>query len=138
MTILKDYEHEYIKSVFGLVKNDVNISFFTQTHENQSGQESRKILEEIASISDKIHLNVYDFDKDTKEVKKYAIDKLPATVIEGKKDIGIRYYGVPGGYLVSSLVEDVIQISKNVSELSDESKKKLGNIKDLLNLIVLM
>lgn len=136
LTILKKYEHEYIKSVFELVKKDVNISFFTQTHENQSGRETLKILEEISAISDKIHLNVYDFDKDTSAVKKYSIDKLPATVVEGDKDFGIRYFGVPGGYLVSSLVEDIIQISKNESELSGKSKKKLEGIKEPLDLMV--
>ena len=136
LTILKDYERAYIKSVFGLVKNTVNISFFTQTHENQSGRETRKILEEISSISDKIHLNCYDFDKDSDAVEKYQINKLPATIIEGSKDFGIRYFGVPGGYLVSSLVEDVIQISKDESELSNQSKKKLEKINQPLYLMI--
>jgi len=136
LTILKDYERTYIKSVFGLVKNNVYISFFTQTHESQSGREARKILEEISSISDKIHLNLYDFDKDSEAVDKYKIDKLPATIIEGSKDFGIRYFGVPGGYLVSSLVEDVIQISKGESDLSVESRKKLEKITRPLHLMI--
>jgi hypothetical protein len=42
-------------------------------------------------------LTVYDFQTYKEVVKKYNIDKIPATVIRGEKDYGIRYYGIPSG-----------------------------------------
>ncbi|MEE9117451.1 MAG: thioredoxin family protein [Calditrichia bacterium] len=136
MTILKNYEREYVENVFRLVENEVKISFFTQTPENQAGRETHEILEEISSISDNIILTVYDFEKEKSKVEEYQIDKIPAIVVEGVKDFGIRFFGVPSGYLVSSLIEDVIQISKNESELTDETKQKLEEVVNPLSLEV--
>ena len=128
LSILKKHERDYVANVFKLVKNDVRIQFFTQAHEDQSSRETREILEEVSAISDKIHFNIYDFEKDADQAAAYGIDKLPATVIEGKSDFGIRHFGVPSGYLVSSLVEGIVQISKNESDLSEASRKKLAAI----------
>jgi glutaredoxin-like protein len=134
--ILKNHEREYVENVFRLVANRVTLSFFSTQPENHAGREALTILEEISSISEMIKLIVYDFEKDKNEVKKYQIDKVPAIVVEGVKDFGIRFYGIPSGYLVSSLVEDVVQISKNDSELSEETKQKLNEVDHPLNLEV--
>jgi len=136
LAILKNHEREYVENVFRLVESEVNISFFTQKPENQSGRETNEILEEILSISDKIKLTVYDFEQDKAKVEEYQIDKIPAIVIEGEKDFGIRIFGVPSGYLVSSLIEDVVQISKNESELTEETKQKLNEVDIPLSLEV--
>ena len=136
MVILKNHEREYVENVFRLLENEVRLTFFTQQPENQASRETLEILEEISSISDMIKFTVYDFDKDKTEVEKYKIDKTPAIVVEGIKDFGIRIYGVPSGYLVSSLIEDVVQTSKNESELLNETKEKLNEIVHPVNLEV--
>lgn len=136
MSILKNHEREYVENVFRLVANQVTLSFFGKEPENHAERETLTILEEISSISDMINLKVYDFKKDKAEVKKFQIDKVPAVVVEGDKDFGIRFYGVPSGFLVSSLIEDVVQISKNDSELSSTTKQKLNEVTHALNLEV--
>jgi glutaredoxin-like protein len=136
LAVLKASEREYVTKVFGLVKNDVKILFFYDEHESQSSKQTREILEEIAAISDKIDLTSYDLIKDIKIADSYGIDKTPATVIVATRDTGVRYYGVPSGYLVSSLIEDVVQISKDDSELLDVSKQKLAEIRQPLKLQV--
>jgi glutaredoxin-like protein len=136
LAILKNNEREYVENVFRLVENNVNLSFFMKEPENQTLRETQSILEEISAISDMIKLIVFNFDKNKKEVEKYKIDKVPAIVVEGTKDFGIRFYGVPSGYLVSALIEDIVQISKNDSELTNETKQKLHEIKGPLSLDV--
>ena len=136
MAILKNHEREYVENVFRLVENAVNLYFFRKQPENQAGRETHAILEEIASISPMIKLTVFDIEKDKSEVDKYKIDKDPAIVVEGEKDCGIRFYGVPSGYLVSSLIEDVVQISKNDSELANDTKQKLSEVVNPLSLEV--
>jgi len=136
LAILKNHEREYVENVFRFVENRVNIAFFSEIPENQAGRETHEILEEISSISEKITLTVYDFEKDKTEVEQYKIDKTPAIVVEGKKDFGIRIYGVPSGYLVSSLIEDVVQISKNESELMVETIQKLSEVVNPMKLEV--
>jgi len=136
LAILKSHEREYVENVFKLVNNEVKMAFFSEQPEKQSGRETHEIIEEISSISDKIILTVYDFEKDHAKVQDYKIDKTPAIVVEGDSDYGIRIFGVPSGYLVSSLIEDVVQVSKNESELSDETKQKLKEVVNPLKIEV--
>ena len=58
MSILKPAEREYVQGVFKFVENEVKISLFTQEHESQASRETRELLEELSSISDKISLRV--------------------------------------------------------------------------------
>jgi len=136
LAILKAHEREYVENVFRMVDNNVKISFFCEIPENQACRETRDILEEICAISEKINLTVYDIDQDKNAVEHYEIDKTPGIVIEGNQDFGIRIYGVPSGYLVSSLIEDVVQISKSESELKDETRDKLKEVDKPLTLEV--
>ncbi len=136
MSILKSSEHAYIKGVFDFVENEVKITLFTQQPESQASRETREILEELSSLSDKINLRVLNFESHKEEATIYDITKLPGMVIEGKKDFGIRYFGAPSGYLVSSVVEDVVQLSKELSELKEETKNKLRDVNAPLNLQV--
>jgi glutaredoxin-like protein len=136
LAILKSHEREYVENVFRLVAKQVKIAFFAEQPEKRSDKETHEILEEISSISDNIKMTVYDFEKDQAKVQKYKIDKTPAIVLEGETDYGIRIYGVPSGYLVSSLIEDVVQISKNESELTDETKQKLSEVVNPLSIEV--
>jgi glutaredoxin-like protein len=128
VAILKSHERAYVENVFKFVKEDVKILFFTQNPERQADRETREILNELSSITDKITVKEYDVKEDKPEVDGYHIDKAPAIVIEGKRDYGIRFFGVPSGFLVSSLIEDVIQISKNESALTDETKERLREV----------
>jgi len=136
VSILKASEQDYVSNVFRLLNEKVKISFFSQQPESHAGRETRQILEELAGLSDKVQLQTYYFDEHKSEAAALAVDKFPATVIEGKQDYGIRFFGIPAGYLVSSLIEDIVQVSKGISELSDETKQKLNTVDSPLNLQV--
>ena len=66
--------------------------------------------------------------KDKDKVEHYKIDKIPATIVEGEKDYGIRLYGVPAGYEFSALLNAIKIVSSNNSELSDKTKEKLKTL----------
>ncbi len=136
MAFLTDKDKQYIENLFENLSDDVKLIMFTQEIECQYCRETRQLLEEVAELSDKIDLAVYNFQVDKEIAEKYKIDKIPATVIEGKKDYGIRYYGIPSGYEFSSLLEDIVDVSKNESGLTEDSKQMLAKIKEPLHLQV--
>src|SRR3990170_3893913 len=77
------------------MKDPVRIIVFTQEMECQFCKEARQFAEEAASlVPDKIKAEIYDLVKDTEKAKEYDVDKVPAMVIVGTKDYGIRYYSV--------------------------------------------
>ena len=104
----------------------VRIIAFTQEIECEFCKETRQLAQEVASLMpEKISVEVYDFVKDDAQAKDYGVDKVPALVILGKKDYGIRYYGMPYGYEFNTLIETVINVSKGTTNLGEETKAKL-------------
>lgn len=111
------------------VKDPVRIVLFTQEIECEFCRQSRELVQEVASlIPDKITAEIYDFVKDSEKAKEFNIDKVPATAIVGKRDFGIRYFGIPYGYEFNTFTDDIIYVSKGSTNLSEETKKKLQSI----------
>ena len=131
--VLNDKVREQVKQKFGSLRNDVKLIVFTQEIECDYCSDTRSMAEELARLSDRIQVEVYDFQKDSGQVKKYGIDKIPAMVIEGKKDYGIRFYGVPGGYEFSSLLESVLLVSAGEADISDDTMDYLGSLSQELH-----
>jgi glutaredoxin-like protein len=114
----------------------VQIIHFTQELNLQYGHETRKVLEELAALSDKLTLEVYDFLLDKEKVVEYGVDKVPATAIRNGKDYGIRFYGVPAGYEFSALLDAILDVSKGESGLMPETKEKLATVREPIHLEV--
>ena len=56
------------------------------------------------------------------------MDKIPAFAVVGAKDYRIRFYGIPSGYEFSSLMDDLVAVSKGESGLSDATKAAVAKI----------
>ncbi len=129
MPLLQDKDKEVVKARFeeGLV-NPVTLVNFTQALECELCTETRQLAEEVAALSDKIELQVYNFGIDKEQVEAYGVDKIPAIAIVGAKDYGVRYYGIPSGYEFSSLIEDIVDVSKGEVELLPATKEALAEL----------
>lgn len=111
------------------LKDSVRVVLFTQEFECEFCKESRELVTEVAELApDKIKTEIYDFVKDADKVKEFNIDKVPAIVILGSKDYGIRYFGIPYGYEFNSFIDNIINVSKGTTNLTEETKKKLALI----------
>lgn len=123
MGILKKRDKKAIEKEFAQLKEPVHLVYFTQEMECQFCEQARELLEEVAELSDKLSLKVYDFVKDKDKALQYNVDKIPATIVEGKKDHGIRFFGVPSGYEFATLMESIIDVSNEESGLSEKTKE---------------
>jgi glutaredoxin-like protein len=136
MDILKEEQKKQLKEGFEELEGDVKLVVFTQEIECQYCEQTRGLMEDIAELSDKITVEIYDFVADKDEVEKYKIDKIPAVAIEGEKDYGIRFYGIPAGYEFVSLIDAITTVSTGETGLSDETKTALGQLKDDIHIQV--
>jgi glutaredoxin-like protein len=140
MTLLKESDQQQLKNQFEALEAPVKLVMFTQEMECQYCSETRQISEEVASLSDKISVEVYDFVRDQEIVEAYNIDKIPAiAIVEGgdePKDYGIRLYGIPSGYEFSSLIENIMMVSQGESGLSQETKTWLESLEKPVHLQV--
>jgi glutaredoxin-like protein len=134
MGLIQKSQQKQLKDRFKELDGNVRLIVFTQEMECQYCKETRQLMEDIAVLSGKIGLEVYDFVSDSDEVEKYKIDKIPAVVVEGKKDYGIRFYGIPAGYEFASLISGIVAASKDESDLSEEAKAALSQLKDAVHI----
>lgn len=136
MSLLKEEQQSKLRERFKELDGNVKLVVFTQEMECRYCEETRQLMEDLAGLSDKISVEVYDFVSDTDKVEKHKIDKIPATVIEGEKDYGIRFYGIPAGYEFVSLTNTIMAVSRGESGLSEETKAALKKLKDPVHLQV--
>jgi alkyl hydroperoxide reductase subunit AhpF len=85
------------------------------------GAETERVVREVAALSANVTCRV--------EVEPPGVERYPAVLVlpEGE-DVGIRYYGLPWGYELSSLLGAVLEAGKRASSLSAESLERLAGL----------
>ncbi len=135
--IKDEKDRKEIKEELKNLKNSVNLVVFTSKDiDCRYCELTKQIIMELTSLSDKIKPKYYDVHKDKSMVKKYKVDRTPAVLIINKTDSNIRFFGMPGGYEFSSLVETLKNVSYGQSSLSQKNIDKLRNIKQPITIQV--
>ncbi len=142
MPLISEQDAKHLQQEFETqLVNPVKMVVFTQAFECQFCTETRQIVEEVAALSDKIAVEVYDFVEDKATADLYGVDKIPAIVVlrsedEQDRDYGIRFYGIPSGYEFSTIIEDIVDVSKGESGLQPKTKEALAGITEPVHLQV--
>jgi len=128
--LIPEEHKEHLKSELNeKLENPAKIIMFTQEVECQFCMQTRQLINELAALNDKIKVEIYDFLKDSEKAKEYGVDKVPAIAIVSERDYGIRFYGMPYGYELQTLLEAVINVSRGRTDIAEETRKKLKEIK---------
>jgi glutaredoxin-like protein len=103
--------------------------------------DTRQLLGEVAELSDSLTLKVFDIDRDAELASHYHVEDVPSFVIAGRDsediiDYGVRYKGIPAGHEFSSLVNDLVLVSKRDSGLSNEVREFLNGLQEPVHLQV--
>jgi len=116
--------------------DSVKLVVFTQEIECKFCAETRQLAQELSTLNDKITTEVYDFVTNADKAKEFKVEKIPALVIIGKKDYGVRIYGVPYGYELQTLISAVVNVSRGTTDLSDKTKTILTDVKSPVHIQV--
>jgi len=83
------------------------------------GAETQRIVEALAALSENVTFRVED--------EPDGFERYPGVAVlpEGE-DVGIRYYGLPWGYELGSLVGAVVEAGRRESSLAPESLEALA------------
>jgi alkyl hydroperoxide reductase subunit AhpF len=136
MGLIRDEDAVQIRERLHQMVNPVKLVHFTQELNLERGAETLQLVKELAALSDKLSLQVFNFLLDTQQAAQYGVDKVPATVIRNGKDYGIRFYGLPAGYEFSTLLDAILAVSKGDSGLQASSRNKLAQLSKPLHLEV--
>ena len=134
--MLSERDRRAIQDRLKQMEGPVKLITFTQELECPTCRETGQLLRELSGLSEKLSLEIYDFQLDTAQVARYQVDKIPATVVAGAKDYGIRFYGLPAGYEFAALLEDILAVSRGKSALSPATIERLRTLDEPLHLQV--
>jgi glutaredoxin-like protein len=91
-------------------------------------KETKALLKEVCSLSEKLELVLYDFSADTDKAEEFNITKIPALLLTSQKTKNLRFFGIPSGYEYMSLIEAIIDTSKGSTNLKPETKEALKTL----------
>lgn len=127
-----------LQSILTVLTTPISLLFFTQKNACPECIQQQKLLKELDSLSDKFNLEIYDFVLNRDKIRNYKIDKIPATVVVGKKDYGIRFYGLTVGYEFTSLLEAIVMVSTGESGLEPQFEILVSNINEPVHIQVMV
>ena len=143
MPLLSDRDRQYLVERFEQdLENDVRLVLFRQrasslylpgqpapTQSHAFAEQTRQILEELASLSSKLHVEVHDLAQEKELAQQYRIERSPTTLLlDGNTDGRIRFVGVPSGYEFATLIADIVDLSKGTNALAEESRAALAEV----------
>lgn len=132
-SLLNETLQKQVSEVFSQLKEPVQIMFFGKKTNCEYCDDTHRMVEEVASLSDKIKLNIFDLDQDSAQAKQYNVNKAPGIVIAGQDgdkvlDYGIRISGIPSGHEFRVLINDLILVSGRDSGLSQHTRDILSGL----------
>jgi glutaredoxin-like protein len=136
MPLLDEKTRGEVTAELADLEKPVKLVMFTQDFECQFCRETRELCEEVAELSDQIAVEIYDFVADKDKADEYGVDKIPAIVIVGAKDYGVRFFGIPSGYEFMSVLDGIKTVAAGQVELMPETLAFLGELKEPLHLQV--
>jgi glutaredoxin-like protein len=139
--VLNDQIVKQIEEAFAGVKEPVQILFFGSKDNCDYCNETKQLLEEVTALNDKLGLSVYDMQDNADVAGKFNVVNAPGIVIAAKDNaevtnLGIQFSGIPSGHEFSTLINDIIIVSKRESGLDAKTREFLKNLTQPLHLQV--
>ncbi|WP_457601306.1 protein disulfide oxidoreductase [Hydrogenivirga sp.] len=128
-----------IKDIFEKeFREPVTVRVFSQAIGCESCQTVEELLKELTDVvgEEKIKYEVHSPVLDKELAERYGIKRIPTIVIEGDRDYGIRYIGLPAGLEFSTLVQGILQVSKREPNLSEKTLELLKQVDIPIELMV--
>ena len=129
MSILNALDQEAVRKEFERIQGPVKLVVFSQ--ELVAGdlcRQNEQLVREVAELDDRISVEVLNPAIDRERAEAYGVDQVPAIVVEGARDYGIRFLGIPAGYEFSNLIDSIIVASSGEPMLSEATTTALAGL----------
>jgi alkyl hydroperoxide reductase subunit AhpF len=129
MPILTVHDQQAVRGEFQRLRDPVRLTVFSQSLINPDlCAQNEQLAREVAELSDLASVEILNLAIDRERAEAYGVDRVPALVVEGARDYGIRFFGIPSGYEFSNLIDSMIVASTGEPALSDETRAALGGL----------
>ena len=134
MSLLSPADQEKLRESFDEMTTPVRVLFFTQALDCEPCDQTRKILDELPPLSDKIAIEEVNFVLEKDKAAQYGIDRVPALALltgdaSGEaRDTRIRFLGTPAGYEFISLVQALMLAGGHDSQLTPANRARIAAV----------
>jgi glutaredoxin-like protein len=130
-----------IEEAFTEIQEPVQVLYFGSQDQCETCAETQQLLEEVAAVHGKVELHTYDVQKNRDLAEKFGVTNVPGIVIAAKEDadvknLGVQFSGTPSGYEFSTLINDILAVSRRDSGLSDATREFLKQLDQPVHLQV--
>ena len=135
--IISEQDRAQLKRTFRKdLKANVNLRLFTRQaspltipgRECPTCPQTQQLMEELSALSPKLRLQTIDFYHQDEAAQECGVARIPAIVLDSDGSSRVKFYGIPAGYELAAMVEDIKTISRGVSPLSMETRKQLRRL----------
>ena len=139
MALLQEADRRIVSERLAAIEHPVHLLFFTQTiGAPESALVTRQILDEVASLNDKVSVEEVNFVLEKDRAAAFGIEDIPAIVLlRNEVDTRMRFLGAPAGYEFMSLVDAVVLAGTTDSGLSADTRQSVASrLKEPLEILV--
>jgi len=128
MGFLSARDEQTVAKEFERIVGPVRLTVFAAGLGPETNAQAVALIKEVAALDERISVVVLNPHIEREEAAAYGVDVTPAVVVEGARDYGIRFLGVPAGYEFSNLIDSIIAVSSGESGLSEATAAALGGL----------
>jgi alkyl hydroperoxide reductase subunit AhpF len=128
MAFLQARDEAAVKKEFERIGGPVKLTVFASELGGDNNTQAVALIREVAALSDQLSVTVLNPHIDREQAAAYGVTESPVVVVEGARDYGIRFLGIPAGYEFSNLIDSIIAVSTGEAGLSEETKTALAGL----------
>ena len=95
-----------------------------------------ELMTDLAALSPKLKVKHIDVRRSPERLAEYHVGDAPAIVFEQEGRRNIRFFGFPGGYEFSNLLQTITMASKGVTGVPPDYLEQVVSLPDTLHLQV--
>ena len=130
MGFLSARDEAAVRKEFERIGGPVKLTVFASELGGEHNAQTVALIREVAALSDQLAVTVLNPHIDREQAAAYGVTETPVVVVEGARDYGIRFLGLPGGYEFSNLIDSIIAVSTGEAGLSEETRTTLAGLTD--------
>ena len=136
MAILTDRDRAAVQTELAKLAGPVKLIVFSTQSGGVGVLRRRPEPAEVAECSDQVAVEILNLHIDRERAEGYGVDRVPAIVVEGARDYGIRFFGIPMGYEFTNLIDSMITASSGTPSLGVETLERLAGLKEQVHIQV--
>jgi alkyl hydroperoxide reductase subunit AhpF len=137
MAILTERDRTAVKTELAKLAGPVKLVVFTtQLGASEYSLETERLVREVAECSDQVTVEILNLHIDRARAEAYGVDRVPAIVVEGSQDYGIRFFGIPMGYEFTNLIDSMLAASSGTPSLRADTIERLATLREHVHIQV--